>query len=68
MWPVNGADDPNESFADFCIYDETHEDYVYDEAWVNFLIHFMQTTDLKPSDLRNKLKNGEKLLISDHSM
>jgi len=66
--PVNGAEDPFETYADFCLYDEPHNDYVYQEAWVNFIIHFMQTTDLEPSELRHKLKNSENLSISEHSM
>ena len=66
--PANGADDPFETYADFCLYDEPHKDYVYQEAWVNFLIHFMQTTELTPAKLREMLKNNEGLLINEHSM
>lgn len=61
--PANGADDPFETEAEFCLYDEPHSDYVYQEAWVSFLIHFMQTTELSAPDLRKKERDGEKLLV-----
>lgn len=63
--PANGADDPFETQADFCLYDEPHKDYVYQQAWVNFIIHFMRTSNLKPSQLRLKLNKGETLSIDD---
>ena len=64
--PMNGADDPFETEAEFCLYDEPHSDYVYQEAWVNFLIHFMQTTELSAPDLRKKERDGEKLLVEKY--
>ena len=42
--PANGSDEPFNTQAEFCLYDEPHNDYVYQDAWVTFLIHFMQTT------------------------
>ena len=66
--PSNGADDPFETNAEFCLYDEPHSDYVYQEAWVSFLVHFMQTTALEPKDLREKERNGEKLEIDQYRM
>ena len=66
--PANGDNDPFETNAEFCLYDEPHNDYVYQEAWVTFLIHFMQTTDLEAKDLRQKLRNGERFEIDQHRM
>src|SRR5688500_10911015 len=56
--PPNKADDPFDTLAEFCLYDETHNDYVYQDAWVDFLVHFLQTTDLTPSILRKKARDG----------
>jgi hypothetical protein len=66
--PANGADDPFETNTEFCLYDEAHNDYVYQEAWVSFVVHFMQTTDLEPKDLREKQRDGEVLRIDDYRM
>lgn len=66
--PANGADDPFETNTKYCYYDEPHNDYVYQDAWVDFLIHFMQTDGFEPSELRKKERNAEKLDIDDYSM
>jgi len=64
--PPNRADDPFETLAEFCLYDETHNDYVYQDAWVDFLVHFFQTTELTPTALRKKARDGETLKIEDY--
>ena len=63
--PIKGAEDPFETQTEFCLYDETHSDYVYQDAWVDFLIHFIQMTDPEISELREKVKNHEQLEIND---
>jgi len=63
--PPNGSDDPFDTMADFCLYDEVHNDYVYQDAWVDFLIHFLQSTDYTPGILRSREKNGKKLQVED---
>ena len=35
--PPRGSENPENTKADFCIYDEFAEDYGYTEAWVNYL-------------------------------
>lgn len=64
--PANGADDPFETCAEFCLYDEPHNDYVYQEAWVSFLIHFLQTSGFEAQDLRKKERTGESLNVADY--
>ncbi len=66
--PPNGAEDPFDTQAELCLYDEPHNDYVYQDAWVDFLIHFMQTTEMTPAELRAKQRNGESLNISEYRM
>lgn len=66
--PPNGADDPFDTIAEFCLYDEVHNDYVYQDEWVNFLVNFMQSTQLTPADIRKMERNGEKLSVDDHRM
>jgi hypothetical protein len=64
--PPNGADDPFETVAEFCLYDETHNDYVYQDKWVEFVVHFFQTSELTPTVLRKKERDGETLKIEDY--
>ncbi len=64
--PPNGAEDPFETNADYCLFDETHNDYVYQDAWVEFLVHLFQAGDLSPEQLRKKLRAGETLDIDQY--
>lgn len=65
--PTNGADDPFETNTQYCIYDEPHNDYVYQDAWVDFLVHFIQTSGLEPKELREMARTGKTLKISDYA-
>lgn len=64
--PPNNAEDPFDTNTEFCLYDETHNDYVYQDAWVDFLINFMQTTLLTNAELRAKVAAGERLDIDEN--
>jgi hypothetical protein len=66
--PPNGADDPFDTVAEYCLYDETHNDYVYEEKWVSFLVHFLQASGLTPHELRGKLRNHEYLQPEDYEI
>lgn len=64
--PSFGAEDPFETNAEFCLYDETHKDYVYQDAWVDFLVHFFQLGYFTYKQLRAKQKKGEILNVDDY--
>jgi len=64
--PQNGSDEPFDTNSEFCLYDETHSDYVYQDAWVDFVIHFMQTTQLTKAEMRTLAKNNEKLNVEEN--
>ena len=64
--PPFRAEDPFETNAEFCLYDETHKDYVYQDAWVDFLVHFFQMGYFTCFQLRAKQKVGENLNIDDY--
>jgi Protein of unknown function (DUF3644) len=61
--PIKGAPHPADTNQEFCLYDETHRDYVYLEAWVNFLVHFFQTKGFTADKLREMERQNEKLDI-----
>lgn len=63
--PPNGADDPFDTNAEYCLFDETHNDYVYQDSWVQFLVHFLQASGYSPEELRAKDKAGETLAVDD---
>ena len=63
--PPNGADDPFDTVAEFCLYDEVHNDYVYQDAWVTFLVNFIKTSDNDANSLREMLRSNEYLRIED---
>jgi hypothetical protein len=64
--PPNGAEDPFETNAEYCLFDETHDDYVYQDAWVEFLVHLFQAGNLTPEQLRAKVRAGETLDIDQY--
>jgi hypothetical protein len=64
--PANGADDPFETNAKYCIYDEPHNDYVYQDAWVDFVLHFMQSGGHSPSEIRRLVQSGKTLDVTDY--
>ena len=64
--PPKGSEDPFDTNTEFCLYDETHNDYVYEDAWVEFLVHFLQTTDLTADQLRRMEKEGRLLKVEEH--
>lgn len=65
--PKKGADDPFDTNTEYCYYDEPHSDYVYNEKWVEFLIHILQTDILTIDKIKKKYKSNEKLDISEYS-
>lgn len=64
--PPNGAEDPFETNAEYCLFDETHNDYVYQDAWVEFLIHLFQSEYFTPEQLRAKKRAGEVLDVNQY--
>ena len=55
-----------DTIAEFCLYDETHNDYVYQDAWVDFLVHFLQAKVLTDSELRTMARKNETLNVDDY--
>jgi len=64
--PPGGADDPFDTNSEFCLYDELHNDYAYQEAWVEYLVHFFQTTGFTPVLLRKMGSQGDVLNVDEY--
>lgn len=63
--PPNGSDEPFETNTKYCLYDEPHNDYVYQPEWVDFIVNFLQVSGLQPSELRQRLKNEQFIECSE---
>lgn len=54
----NGTDDPYQTNVNYCHYDETHSDYVYQDAWVEFVVEKINdgklTKDIWTSNFKAK--------------
>ena len=66
--PPHKASDPFDTKPEYCLYDEAHGDYVYQEAWVEFLIHFFQTSGLTAEQIREIENKGRKLNLEDYTI
>ena len=61
--PRGNADDPFETNTDYCHYDETHDDYVYFEAWAEFIIHIYKSRVLTKGKVKAMFDSGGRLSI-----
>jgi hypothetical protein len=62
------ADDlePFETNPKYCHYDEAHDDYVYQETWVDFLVNFIEDYEEPIETIKSSFKNDEKLEITEY--
>lgn len=63
--PPGDAEDPFDTNTDYCHYDETHHDYVYNEDWANFLIHLLQS-GVTLESIKEKFDREEALNIEEY--
>lgn len=57
-------DDTN---TDYCLYDEPHDDYVFYQLWIDFIIQLIETKKMTKKDWRLFFKNKEKKNIKDYN-
>lgn len=59
--PKATAEDHFDTDTRFCHYDEPHKDYLYNDAWVDFLVSVFQDGKLTIDDIRReRYSDGEK--------
>lgn len=66
--PENNAEDPFETNTEFCIYDETHTDYVYEPVWIDFIVHLLQSQQLTLEQIKLHESKKEKLDIEKYKL
>lgn len=64
--PETDADDPFDTNIEFCHYDEVHNDYLYQETWVEFIVILIQSNRLSNQEIRDKARSGEQLKVDEY--
>ncbi len=52
--PIGESKDKFETNDKYCIYDEPHDDYLYTEAWVDFIVKLFQEYDFSLENIISK--------------
>ncbi len=55
--------DPFETNTNYCHYDEPHNDYIYKESWIDFIVDTLATEKMTRTQIRGLFKERKKLLI-----
>lgn len=63
--PYDDDEDPFDTDASYCHYDEVHNDYVYTEDWVDFLVDLFQSGRTTKENINDAVKNEEQWDISE---
>jgi len=64
--PYDEDEDPFDTDARFCHYDEVHGDYVYTEEWVEFIVDIFQSGRKTKESINNAYRNDDEWNISDY--
>lgn len=59
--PSSGADDPFQTDTRYCHYDDTHEDYVYQREWVDFIINLFEHHNWTKEKIKEMDRSGSTL-------
>lgn len=63
-----GECDPFDTNTDYCHYNEPYKDYLYQERWVEFLIHNISNGSITKGYWRDKYKNKEVVDILNYEI
>ena len=59
--------EPNKTNVNYCVYDQTHKDYVYQDIWVDFIVKLYEKYGLTKEKIRQAHNVGEKWDINKYS-
>ena len=63
---ANDIDDPFETNANYCHYDEVHGDYLYQDAWAELIIKGIKNNKLTKNIWKEKFKAKDSFNISEY--
>lgn len=64
--PLKDAEDPFDTNPRYCYYDQAHDDYLYTDNWINFIVKVVSHCKLKIDELNDMKSQGLKLNIKDY--
>lgn len=64
--PKTNAEEPFDTNTNYCYYDEAHDDYLYTDKWVNFLVNIFLEGKLNLTNLSNLVSSNQTLSIDDY--
>lgn len=64
--PVKNADNPFDTNTKYCHYDEVHQDYVFNENWVSFVVKLFKEHEISFEWLADKNRENKILSIKEY--
>ena len=52
--------EPNKTNVNYCVYDQTHKDYIYQDSWVDFIVKLFEMHRLTKEKIRQAFNADEK--------
>ena len=59
--PPKNGDDPFDTNTDYCHYDDAHKDYVYQAAWVDFIVNLIEHHNWTIEKIREAKRNDTRI-------
>jgi hypothetical protein len=63
--PTKDSQNPYNTIKEYCFYDEPHNDYLYTNEWVKFIVNCFQVKNVTPDLLRIAIRNKTYLNVED---
>ena len=63
--PKRGSEKPSETNTQYCLFDQTHQDYVYEERWAEFLVAAFKSGRLNMNAVSAACTEGRVLSMED---
>jgi hypothetical protein len=64
--PSRDNDDPFATNTKYCYYDQAHNDYLYTDNWIEFIVDIFSTSKLEIDNLNEMKSSGIQLKVEDY--
>ena len=64
--PPRGDVNPDATNTEYCHYDQVHNDYIYQDSWVEFIVKLFEVHCLTKEEIRNAYKAGDRWDINQY--
>ena len=63
--PISEEDrDPFETNTAYCHYDEPHDDYLYQESWVDFIVSVLENSEVELEQIKEHFRERQRLSLN----